>query len=139
MQDAALLIARVGFGGLMFVAHGWGKMSKLLSGAEIQFADPIGIGMTASFVLAALAESVCAALVVLGVFTRFNLLALMFTMFVAVFIVHGGSPLAKKELGLLFFTGYLTIFLIGPGTYTLQRFISIRFKPKNKALAFLSK
>lgn len=139
LHDVGLLIARAGFGGFMLYGHGWGKMSKLLSGAEIQFADPIGLGPTISFVLAAMAESVCAALVALGLFTRLNLLALMFTMFVAAIVVHGGSPFGKKEMGLLYLTGYTTIFLLGPGKYTLQSLLEKRFNLERKLGGFLLK
>ena len=104
----------------MAYSHGWGKLQKLLSG-DMGFADPIGIGEELSFVLTVFAEFLCGILVALGLFTRAALIPLMITMAVAVFIVHADDPFSKQEFGLLFLVPYVTLFLAGPGKFSLDK------------------
>mgnify|MGYP001946527294 CR=1 FL=1 len=85
------------------------------------FHDPLGIGSPASFSGALFAEVLCAALVGLGLFTRIALVPLMFTMGVAVFIFHGGDSFSTIERGLLYLTAYATLFLTGPGKYSMDQ------------------
>lgn len=104
----------------MAFSHGWGKLQGLLEG-DFSFADPLGIGQAPSLVLTVFAEFVCGVLVALGLFTRAALVPLIITMVVAVFIVHADDPFGKQEFGLLFLVPYATLFLTGPGKYSLDK------------------
>jgi putative oxidoreductase len=42
-------------------------------------------------------------------------------MIVAAFIVHFDDPFKNKELALLYLAGFLIIFIIGPGKYSLDK------------------
>jgi putative oxidoreductase len=42
-------------------------------------------------------------------------------MVVIVFVVHSGDPFGDKESGLIYLLMYLTLFLTGPGKYSLDR------------------
>ena len=42
-------------------------------------------------------------------------------MFVAAFIVHFDDPFKNKELAILYLVGFLIIFLMGPGKYSIDR------------------
>jgi putative oxidoreductase len=129
-----LLALRVGVGCFM-ASHGWGKLQMALAGAE--FADPIGIGTTASLWLVVIAELVCALLVVVGLATRFAAPLVVFAMGVAAFVVHGadpwsmetaarlGSP-ASKEPALLYLIPFLALALTGAGRYSLDAWIAGR-------------
>lgn len=119
-HDFALLLLRLTSGGMMAYAHGWGKFQKLLSG-DMGFADPIGIGQELSLILAVFAELVCGILLALGLFTRLSLVPLIFTMVVAVFIVHADDPFSKQEFGLLYLAPYIALFLTGPGRFSLDK------------------
>ena len=119
-NDVGLLLLRLTFGGLMLVNHGLGKMEKLFAGGEIKFADPIGLGTELSLQLAVFAEVICAALLVVGAFTRFALMPLIFTMLVAVFIVHWADALGDKEGGLLYLIPYVILFVKGSGKYAVD-------------------
>lgn len=136
LRDLILLLARLCFGGMMILEHGWGKLDKLLSGGTPKFPDPLGIGVKPSLILASGAETVCAAFIVLGLFTRLNALPLAFTMGVAAFVVHQGDPLGKREPALLYLMGTLLLFLTGPGRIAVQSFLAKRL-PRKGLLAFL--
>ncbi|PHN05767.1 DoxX family protein [Flavilitoribacter nigricans DSM 23189 = NBRC 102662] len=118
--DLALLILRVVFGGSMIVGHGWGKLMRLFSGEPIEFGDPYGLGPATSLVLATFAEFLCAALVTVGLLTRWALIPLIITMLTVVFLVHFGDPYSRVEKGILFLGPYLALFLTGPGAYSLD-------------------
>jgi putative oxidoreductase len=124
-QSVALLLMRLTFGGLMFVNHGLGKAQKLAAGGPYQWADPLGIGAGPSLFLATGAETVCAILLALGLFTRAAGLPLAFTMGVAAFVVHADDPLSKKEMALLYLAAYAAIVLLGPGRYALGQALKL--------------
>lgn len=123
-NDIALLILRVSVGLMMAFSHGWGKLQKFIGDEVIQFADPIGVGPDISLMLAAGAEFFLSLLLVVGFMTRISTLPLIFTMLVAVFIVHGNHPFAKMEFGLLYLFPYIAILLMGPGKFSFDYFLS---------------
>lgn len=125
MLELALFGLRVGFG-LLMLTHGWPKLEMLMEGGPIRFGDPIGIGKMPSLILVVLAEFFCAVLVVLGLFTRLATVPLIITMAVAVFIAHGGDPISKKEMGLLYLLAFIVIFAHGSGRYSLDRLLGRR-------------
>ena len=116
-----LLILRLVAGGIMVYSHGWQKLTSF-SQAASKFPDPIGIGNELSMALAVGAEVGAAALITIGLFTRLAAVPLAFTMIVAAFVVHGGDPLAKKELALLYLTIFATLGCTGAGR---QRVVQI--------------
>lgn len=119
--DVALLVMRVWFGASMLVLHGWGKLTNF-SGTAEKFADPIGIGVKASVAGAIFGEAICAALLVLGLFTRIAALGAGFTMFVAFWIVHGRalSGPGSGEMAFLYLAAFVTLFISGAGKYSLD-------------------
>lgn len=118
----ALLIMRLGIGALM-LTHGWPKLMRLIEGGEISFPDPLGIGTVTSLIFATLAEFLGSIFIMLGIATRMASVALIFTMFVAVFIVHADDPFARKELGLIFMLVYIVLLIMGSGRYSVDRLI----------------
>lgn len=115
-----MLILRLALGSFMIYGHGWRKLLKLLAGAPYKFADPFGLGAGASLFLATFAEVACAALLIVGLFTRMATIPLIVTMLVAAFIAHGADPFADKEMALLYLAGYVALALTGPGWYSLD-------------------
>jgi putative oxidoreductase len=122
-KDIAALILRLTFGGLLLFSHGYMKWT-LFSESMDSFPDPLGIGSKFSFYAVIFAETICAALVILGLFTRLALIPMLFTVFIAIFRIHWDSPVSEQELAILYFAVYLAIFLLGPGKYSFDaRFI----------------
>lgn len=117
--DLGLLILRLVGGGAM-LTHGLPKLQKILAG-NYQFADPIGLGPELSLFLVTFAEVVCAVLIIVGLLTKLAALPLIIDMAVAFFIVHQADPFGDKEITLVFLGIFLTLFLTGPGRYSLDR------------------
>lgn len=115
----ALLLLRIVIGVFM-LTHGIGKFETLFSGEPIKFADPIGVGPTASLALTVFAEVLCSILIILGLATRFAAIPLLITMLVAAFVIHLDDGFKKQEFALLYAVIYTTILLIGAGKYSLD-------------------
>ena len=114
-----LLMLRLGAGGLLLYGHGWGKLMKF--GERLHtFANPIGVGPEASFVLVVFAEVVCSILVMLGLLTRLSVIPLLIFFCVAGFIQHVDDPWGKRELAFLFAVPFLALLFTGPGRYSLD-------------------
>lgn len=126
-----LLVLRIAIGGFM-LAHGYPKLEKLMAGGDIQFADPIGVGVILSLIMAIFAEVFCSVLVVLGLGTRLAVIPLMVTMLVAIFIVHVPDGFQKQELPAHFLLVYFFLFLSGSGKYSLDHFISARLNRRHR-------
>lgn len=118
--DFSLLLLRLTFGGLMLLNHGLPKLNKLMAEGPVKFADIMGLGAANSLRLAVFAELACAALLILGLFTRWASIPLVITMLVAVFMIHGGDSLADKEHAILFLIPYIILMIKGAGWYSLD-------------------
>jgi putative oxidoreductase len=120
--DLALLVARVGIG-LMMLTHGLPKMAQFFNDEPLAFADVFGMGVTLSLALAVFSEVFCSVFLILGLATRLAAIPLIFTMLVAVFHIHADDPFAKKEMGMLYLTVYIVLYLAGGGKYALDRYV----------------
>ena len=118
-----VLILRLSIAALM-ITHGLPKLSKLLAGGEIQFADPVGLGPAFSLCLAVFAEFFCSILIGIGLGTRLASIPLIITMIVAAFITHGPDPIGKKELALLYLLIYLTLLIVGSRKFSVDYLIT---------------
>jgi putative oxidoreductase len=123
--DFWILILRICIAAFM-ITHGYPKLEKLIAGGEIKFADPIGIGQTASLVLVVFSEFFCSIFVGIGLFTRSATIPLIFTMGVAAFVTHASDPFGNKEMALMYILIYLTIFIIGPRKFSLDALLRRR-------------
>ncbi len=123
ITSLGLLILRLGAGGLMLGAHGWGKLMTF-SEKSGKFPDPLGVGSQASLGLVVFAEVFCAAAIILGLFTRLAAIPLLITMLVAAFVIHGNDPFQKQEFALLYAVPYLALIFTGAGAFSADRGLS---------------
>jgi putative oxidoreductase len=105
------------------LSHGIKKMNKYFGPEPIDFADPLGIGVPASFALTVFAEFFCSILVLLGLATRLALVPLIITMSVASFITLLPDGFGKMEFALLYLVIYIMLFITGGGKYSIDRLI----------------
>ncbi|MCH7690855.1 MAG: DoxX family protein [candidate division Zixibacteria bacterium] len=126
MPDFGLLFLRMSVGLFIVFGHGWDKLMNFGTMSS-QFPDPIGLGSTISLALTVFAEVFCGLAFALGLVTRFSALPLIIMMLVAAAVQHADDPWQKKEFALLYLIPFVTVFLSGPGKYSLDR---ILFKNK---------
>ncbi|HPA18189.1 MAG TPA: DoxX family protein [Verrucomicrobiae bacterium] len=114
--DVGLLALRAWLGLTLLLNHGWDKLVHFQTKAG-SFPDPLGIGSQFSLGLAVYAEVACAALLVLGLFTRFAALCLSIQMTVAFFLVHNAALSGQHtgELAFVYLAGFVALFLSGAG------------------------
>jgi putative oxidoreductase len=117
----ALLVLRL-FSGLLMITHGLDKLQNFDAYAQ-GFADPIGLGPQLSLMLVIAAELFASVFVMLGLLTRLSLIPLIFSMSVALFVVHSSDPLQVKELAIVYLGIYVVLFLAGPGKISADRLL----------------
>ncbi|MGC1631548.1 MAG: DoxX family protein [Gelidibacter sp.] len=117
-NDFALAILRIGFSGAM-LTHGIPKVIMLFNNPS-GFSDPIGIGGTASLILAVLGEFIAPILVLIGFKTRIAAIPIIITMAVASFVVHANDDFASKEKAILYLIGFIAIAVAGAGKYAVD-------------------
>ncbi len=117
-----ILVLRIGIGALM-ILHGFQKLKIILTGEANKWLDPIGIGASTSLYLACFAEFFCSAMILFGLFTRISALILAWTMFVAAFVFLKNSAWSEKELAVVFFVGFVSLFFLGGGEFSLSKII----------------
>ncbi|MCO5232975.1 MAG: DoxX family protein [Chitinophagales bacterium] len=120
--DIGLLIFRWTLGLVLLYGHGFGKLSVVFSGQEIQFMDPIGIGANLSFYMATFAEGICAILLILGLFSRFASLVLTVN-FIVIFIFHAfivKDGFEVLELRYLYLLPFIALTFTGAGNLSLD-------------------
>ncbi len=122
VTDYGLLFLRVSIAALM-LGHGIPKLFMLFGSQEISFADPIGIGKTATLTLVVFAEVICSLLIAFGLATRLASFILLFTMAFAFFVIHAEDPFQMKELALIYLIIYTFITIVGSGKYALDHYL----------------
>lgn len=123
-NDIGLLIFRLTLGFVLLYGHGFGKLSVILSGREIQFMDPVGVGANLSFYMAAFAEGICAILLILGLFSRFASLVLTVN-FIVIFIFHAfiiKDGFVILELRFLYLLPFIALTFTGAGRFSLDNY-----------------
>lgn len=119
--SVVLLAARVIFG-ILFMSHGIAKWMAFNDAIE-NFPDPLGMGSTLSFWLVLFAEVVCTFGFILGALFRLCLIPMIFTMVIALFIIHAGDPLVVKELAMMYMTIFVLMFFCGPGRFSIDNIL----------------
>ena len=117
-----LLIVRVVFG-VMLMNHGidkWANYQELSAG----FPNPLGIGSPLSLGLAIFGELACSMAFIIGFLYRLAMIPMIFTMCVAFFIVHADDPFAVKELAFVYLVVFVLMYIVGPGKFAVDRWIS---------------
>ncbi len=119
--DLALLVLRLWLGLTLLLNHGRGKLMGF-SAMSAKFSDPLGIGHTASLTMTVFAEVVCAALLALGLLTRFAALVLIIMLGVAFTMAHGRvlSGPGNGELAFIYLAGVVALFLSGAGRFSVD-------------------
>ncbi|MBL7719060.1 MAG: DoxX family protein [Flavipsychrobacter sp.] len=124
-SHTGLLLIRLVLGAMM-LTHGFKKLAggsaawEKLGGAMGHFgihAYPTFWGFMATF-----AESVCALLVILGLWFRPAAILITFTMIVATTVhLKKGDAIGDMELAIIYTFCYMGLILVGPGKYSVDK------------------
>jgi putative oxidoreductase len=119
-----LLVLRVWLGGTLLLNHGLGKLTGF-SSMSGGFPDPFGLGHGTSLALVIFAEVVAAALLVVGLVTRFAALVAAFNMAVAFIYAHKMTLTGNHsgELAFIYLAGFVTLLLAGGGAFSLDKIV----------------
>lgn len=117
-QDIGLLLLRLGVGLPMLVHHGMPYL-KHFDEEAARFLPLWGLDSGTMLVLAIVVEVGAAALIVVGLLTRFASLAISLTMVVAFVMVHGARFDGEQsgELAFLYLVGSAALSIMGPGRF----------------------
>lgn len=118
-KDSSVFFLRI-FVGVLMLVHAIGK----IEGYEMlfdTFPDPLGIGSGASLVLTVCIESLCALLLIVGLFVRPAALLLALTMLVATFCTYPAASFAAHELTFVYAGLCVALFISGGMRYSLDR------------------
>lgn len=133
-RDIGILILRVGIG-LMFVFHGWPKISGgVETWSKLGLAmQHLGLGFAPVFwgFMAAAAEFFGGILIAAGLLTRLTAMVLTFNMFVAVVLKFStGAGLSGASQALEMGIVFLSLIFIGPGRYSVDSLFPNKDMPK---------
>jgi putative oxidoreductase len=123
--DAGLLLLRIGTGLILFMRHGWEKVSTL-SLTNPHFPSVLGLGHNGTWIMAMLSDGVFSLLLVLGLGTRWIALYSFLEIFMAWAFVHhfiflGKTPGADHgELIALYLSAFLALMVTGAGRYSVD-------------------
>jgi len=104
---------------LLMMRYEISKLERSMAGDK-GFADPFGLCEEFTLALTIFAELICSVLLLAGLFTKAVLTPLIFTMLVALLIIHSDDPFDTKEPPIVFLIPYFTIFLTGPGRFSFD-------------------
>lgn len=128
LSSSLLLAVRIVFG-LLFLNHGIEKWIAF-GDMAMTFPDPLGVGSSISLLLVLFAEILCSIAFIIGLLFRLTLLPMIFTMIMAVFVIHSGDPIGVREPAIIYLTMFVVMFISGPGKFsvdaTIQRYLQAK-------------
>jgi len=138
VNDIAILLLRAGAGGMLCIYHGWDKLlaasGYLFRGADwgfVGFVASLGFPLAGFFaVCAALAESLGAVLLALGLWTRYAALIVAGNMAVAVY--HHARSDGRIELAMMYVLAALLFVFVPAGRFSVDTLLRRRGAGKKK-------
>ena len=124
-----ILALRIFFGVLFFV-HGLDKMINFSTLSET-FPSVLGFGSYMSLMLSIFCEFCCSLFLIAGLLERIILLPMIISMGVAFFDIHD-AMMPEGELSLIYLVIFIILLVTGPGRYSLDYMIDMKFQKENK-------
>lgn len=124
-----ILAVRIFFGVLFFV-HGLDKMINFSALSET-FPSVLGLGSYMSLMLSVFCEFCCSLFLIAGLLERIILLPMIISMGVAFFDIHD-AMMPEGELSLIYLVIFIILFVTGPGRYSLDYMIDMKFQKEKK-------
>ena len=118
--DLAILLLRVWTGFSLFAKHGIEKFTNF-SQMQQHFPDPLHIGVTPSLIFSLLSDGICSLLIIVGFASRLAAFIILLNLLVVFNTMHQFSfGKEHAELVYVYLGIFISIFLAGPGRYSLD-------------------
>ena len=125
-----ILIVRAVFG-VLFFTHGLDKMMNFNELVE-NYPSIFGFSGYTVLMVTIFCEFCCSLFLIAGLIVRIMTVPMILAMGVAFFDVHD-AMMPEGELALIYFLVFIVLFIFGPGRYSLDYLIDIRFKKERVA------
>ena len=118
-----LLLIRVVVGLALVINHGLPKINNYNTILEKWSHSFLGLPNYIQLYMIIFAEFACAALVVVGLFTRLACIPIIIGIGFAFFITHDGQIFGNGEMAGIFLTIFFALLITGPGKYSIDHFL----------------
>lgn len=126
-----LILALRVFFGVLFFTHGLDKMVNFNTLSET-YPSVLGFGSYMTLMVSIFCEFACSLFLIAGLMERIILLPMIASMAVAFFDVHDGM-FPEGELSLIYLILFVVLLLTGPGRYSVDYLIDMKFKKEQNA------
>lgn len=127
--SAFILVLRLFFG-VMFFFHGLDKMMNF-SELSTTFPSVLGFGSYMTLMLSIFCEFCCSLFLITGLLTRVMMIPMIATMAVAFFDIHD-AMMPEGELSLIYLIVFVILYVVGPGRFSLDYLIDVKFKKEKE-------
>lgn len=126
-----LILALRVFFGVLFFTHGLDKMINFNTLSET-YPSVLGFGSYMTLMVSIFCEFACSLFLIAGLMERIILLPMIASMAVAFFDIHDGM-FPEGELSLIYLILFVVLLLTGPGRYSVDYLIDMKFQKEKKA------
>lgn len=124
-----ILAVRLVFG-VLFLLHGIDKLMNFSVLSET-FPSVLGLGSYTTLMLSVFTEFCCSLFLIAGLLERIMLIPMIISMGVAFFDVHD-AMIPEGELSLIYLIVFIILFFTGPGRYSVDYWIDMKFQSDKK-------
>ena len=126
-----LILALRLFFGILFFSHG---LDKMMNFNELSYTFPsaFGFGSYMTLMLSVFCEFACSIFLIAGLLVRITVIPMIAAMAVAFFDVHDGM-FPDGELSLIYMVLFIILYITGPGRYSLDYLIDMKFQKEKSA------
>lgn len=120
------------FFGILFFVHG---LDKLVNFNALSYTYPsiLGFGSYMTLMVSIFCEFCCSMFLVAGLLVRITVLPMIASMAVAFFDVHD-AMMPEGELSLIYLIVFVALYFTGPGRYSLDYMIDMKFRKDKKVM-----
>lgn len=126
-----LILALRLFFGILFFSHG---LDKMINFNELSYTYPsvLGFGSHMTLMVSIFCEFACSLFLIVGLLVRITVIPMIAAMAVAFFDIHDGM-FPAGELSLIYMILFIILYITGPGRYSIDYLIDMKFQKEKKA------
>ncbi|MBO5876953.1 MAG: DoxX family protein [Bacteroidales bacterium] len=126
-----LILALRVFFGILFFSHG---LDKMINFNELSYTYPsvLGFGSYMTLMVSIFCEFACSLFLIVGLLVRITVIPMIASMAVAFFDIHDGM-FPAGELSLIYMILFVILYITGPGRYSVDYLIDMKFQRDKKA------